>query len=307
MTVDPDWVGEPSHYEWSPSGYVFVDGYWDYPLYRRGLLFAPVVFGNVGPGYVYRPSIVLDSRYLAFSLFARPRYQHYYFGDYFDHSYLTAGIYPWFSFHFSRHGYDPLYAHTNYVVSRSDPQWSANLRSVYLERRDTQSARPPRTYKAYAQWAGLTTGESHTLAVARPLSTVAATRDFPVRMERVSEKQADAIKAQTKQVAQFRGERVKMEKAAARDLPRSATDPKVLQRRDVTKVKLPDVPHLGPAAGAKMTTNFKPPPAHPTIPEINTKVAPPAVKGQGRKLPEPAEIIKRPPPHVAPVKKGKGG
>ena len=112
---------------------------------ERGLLFAPAVFGSIGPGYAYRPSIVLDTRYLAFSLFARPSYQHFYFGDYYDSSYLSAGIYPWFSFHYSKHGYDPLYAHTSYVHGQHDPHWSSNVRSVYLERRDSSAARPPRT------------------------------------------------------------------------------------------------------------------------------------------------------------------
>jgi len=41
-TVQPNWVWTPAHYVWAPRGYVFVDGYWDYSIDRRGLLFAPV-------------------------------------------------------------------------------------------------------------------------------------------------------------------------------------------------------------------------------------------------------------------------
>ena len=37
-------IGFPAHYVWAPRGYVFVDGYWDYSLGRRGVLFAPVSF-----------------------------------------------------------------------------------------------------------------------------------------------------------------------------------------------------------------------------------------------------------------------
>src|SRR5207302_1673977 len=40
----PGWVWIPAHYIWTPVGCVFVDGYWDYPLDARGLLFAPVRF-----------------------------------------------------------------------------------------------------------------------------------------------------------------------------------------------------------------------------------------------------------------------
>src|SRR5258707_896509 len=32
----PGWMWMPAHYVWTPVGYVFVDGYWDYPLADRG-------------------------------------------------------------------------------------------------------------------------------------------------------------------------------------------------------------------------------------------------------------------------------
>ena len=35
---DWDWV--PDHYVWTPRGYVFVDGYYDYSVPRRGVVFA---------------------------------------------------------------------------------------------------------------------------------------------------------------------------------------------------------------------------------------------------------------------------
>src|SRR5262249_3547820 len=38
----PGWVWPPARYVWSPAGCVFVEGFWDHPLYDRGLLFAPV-------------------------------------------------------------------------------------------------------------------------------------------------------------------------------------------------------------------------------------------------------------------------
>ena len=42
--AQPDWVWVPPHYIWTPRGYVFVDGYNDYAVARRGVLFAPVYF-----------------------------------------------------------------------------------------------------------------------------------------------------------------------------------------------------------------------------------------------------------------------
>ncbi len=42
-----NWVWIPAHYEWTPSGHVFIDGYWDYEVHRRGLL---VCAGTVSAG-----------------------------------------------------------------------------------------------------------------------------------------------------------------------------------------------------------------------------------------------------------------
>ena len=49
---NPDWIWIPAHYVWTPSGYLFVEGHWDYAMQNRGVIFAPVVFrpsynGNV--------------------------------------------------------------------------------------------------------------------------------------------------------------------------------------------------------------------------------------------------------------------
>ena len=113
-TVPPDWNWVPAHYVHAPRGYVFVDGYWDYSIGRRGVLFAPVHFDagvHTRPGFSYVPATVIDLGVFANHLFLRPRYQHYYFGDYYAPSYSTAGYYPWYSFQSSRHGYDPIYAH----------------------------------------------------------------------------------------------------------------------------------------------------------------------------------------------------
>ena len=42
LAYQPNWVYSPARYYWTPSGYLFCDGYWDYPLQNRGLLFAPI-------------------------------------------------------------------------------------------------------------------------------------------------------------------------------------------------------------------------------------------------------------------------
>ena len=110
--VEPDWVWIPAHYVWAPRGYVFVDGYWDYSIARRGVLFAPVYFNNnvyARRGFSYSPRTVIDLGVFANHLFLRPQYQHYYFGDYYATNYRSAGLHPWFSINAGRFGYDPFY------------------------------------------------------------------------------------------------------------------------------------------------------------------------------------------------------
>src|SRR5262249_45542208 len=81
----PGWVWIPAHYVWTPGGYVFVEGYWDRPLERRGLLFAPVRIDVrvLADRFSYTPCYVVQPDFLISALFVRPRYCHYYFGDYF--------------------------------------------------------------------------------------------------------------------------------------------------------------------------------------------------------------------------------
>ncbi|MCP4574978.1 MAG: hypothetical protein GY846_01635 [Deltaproteobacteria bacterium] len=143
----PDWVWVPAHYLWTPRGYIFVGGYWDVAIARRGVLFAPVSFGigvTLTHGFYFTPSFMIDLRVFSDCLFLRPRYHHYYFGDYYAAGYYQKGIFPWFSPHVRRHGYDPIYAHQRWQ-HRRDRNWGKNLRATYQERRRYKEARPPRT------------------------------------------------------------------------------------------------------------------------------------------------------------------
>ncbi len=104
----------------SPRGYVFVNGYYDHSVARRGVLFAPVYL-NSGVysqrGYRYSPSTVIDLRLFTVHLFSRPRYHHYYFGDYYANSYSTGGFFPSFSYGSSGRGYDPFYAGNDGLIA----------------------------------------------------------------------------------------------------------------------------------------------------------------------------------------------
>ena len=128
---DWDWV--PAHYVWTPRGYVFVDGYYDYSVARRGVLFAPVYFNSsvyTQRGFSYSPAMVISPAVFASHLFLRPSYGHYYYGDYYAANYTAAGFSPWFSFHSSRHGYDPFYAHQRWH-HRHDREWDRRVEADY--------------------------------------------------------------------------------------------------------------------------------------------------------------------------------
>ena len=154
----PGWMWVPAHYRWSNCGYVYVEGYWDYPLEARGVLFAPVVFAPtvyVRPAFVYTPTYVVSHNCMVGALFVRRGYGAYYFGDYFEPRYATIGFSSWcgsvrgtsfaVSVGFGRGAYyDPMWSYYQ-VHYRSDPVWASNVTEVYVGRYRGDVPRPPRT------------------------------------------------------------------------------------------------------------------------------------------------------------------
>ncbi|HEY1380685.1 MAG TPA: YXWGXW repeat-containing protein, partial [Gemmataceae bacterium] len=147
----PGWVYVPAHYVWTPYGCIFVDGYWDYPLRQRGVLFTPVYFSAVvyrRPGFVYTPRYVVYDDALYGALFVRPG-GGYYFGDYFEARYTALGYRSWFSISIGfgardpyPYRYDPLFA---YYRHANGPSWALQVNNLYVERARYPDRRPPRT------------------------------------------------------------------------------------------------------------------------------------------------------------------
>ncbi|MCB9940655.1 MAG: YXWGXW repeat-containing protein [Planctomycetaceae bacterium] len=142
-----DWVWTPDHYVWTPRGAVYVRGYWDYPLVRRGVAFAPVYFhaGNRYRDRNYSPSVAINVGNLLFDLFVQPRHHHYYFGDYYGDRYRRAGYQSNFAFH-GRSGYDPLFAHYSTHQRRGGVDFDNQVRQWHAVRDRDESQRPPRTF-----------------------------------------------------------------------------------------------------------------------------------------------------------------
>ncbi len=155
---NPGWIWVSSHYRWTPAGYIFIDGYWDFPLADRGVLYAPVYVQRSAyyqPSFVYTPVVVVNVPGLFTSLFVRRGYGSYYFGDYYDNRYSQGGYSAWcgntrgsnfaINVGFGRgFGYDPMWDY--YRVSyRNDRTWATGINDVYAGRYNGSLARPPRT------------------------------------------------------------------------------------------------------------------------------------------------------------------
>lgn len=143
-----DWIWTPDHYVWTPRGAVFIRGYWDYPLSRRGVAFAPVYFYNqvnYQRRYQYSPSVVINVNNLLFNLFVQPNHHHYYWGDYYGDRYRRSGYQPNFAYH-GRSGYDPLFTYQSILQRRQGIDFDSRVREWHADRERDESRRPPRTF-----------------------------------------------------------------------------------------------------------------------------------------------------------------
>ena len=122
----PGFVWNSPRYLWSPGGWIFCNGYWDYPFNRRGLLFAPLALsGGWGPGWSISPA--LRGRGLLDGLFWRPGRPFYYYGSYFGPNYARQGFRPWFNGPWRA---DPVVGHYRWQ-NRDNPGWLAGMQRSY--------------------------------------------------------------------------------------------------------------------------------------------------------------------------------
>ena len=233
---DWDWV--PDHYVWTPSGYIFVDGYYDYSVPRRGIVFAPVYF-NAGlytqRGFSYSPSTVINPGVFVSHLFLRPGYGHYYFGDYYGSNYRSAGFSPWFSFHSSHRGYDPIYANQRWQ-HRHDREWEQRAKATFRSLRDNEDARPPRTWAAQRELAGR--GEisnRRSIEVAAPLEELARKKDSPFRFQPVDQEEQQRFGQRGQEYRKYLQQRQQLEASAARTPAEDATTEAAPARRPLPR------------------------------------------------------------------------
>ena len=246
-TAQPNWVWNPPHYQWAPRGYVFVDGYYDYPVAQRGVLYAPVHFDPSvysQRGYSFSPRTVINPAVFAQHLFLRPSYGHYYFGDYYGSNYATNGYSPWFSFANSRMGYDPFYAYQHWT-HRNEPQWSQQVATDFAYRQDNDDARPARTW---ADQTARRTSDAATadksFVVAASIEELANSEDTAMRFKPLAQQEREQFGQRGQQLREAREERRKLEAEAAS----SSADAPAGDVESRNRVKLPRSPVAGLAS-----------------------------------------------------------
>ena len=317
----PDWVWVPAHFRYTPGGCLFVDGYWDYPLERRGVLFAPVYFAPEiinRPVFVYTPTYAVSHQCMVGALFVRRGYSSYYFGDYFEPRYSTLGYNAWCG---SSRGttfavninigrgpsYDPLWNHYQ-IQHRDNPVIVNNITNVYTGRYNGEVARPARTLVQQTNVVNNITNVNNTtvnnttvnntvvnntnntvnnLTMIQPLKTIQKTNTNVVlqavpQAERVKEQQ---LVKQTREVAVERG-RAETQLAVNQLAPTQATD----KPRQV-KLDLPQQVVARAQAPEKPQFVLPPKPTARQV-ELNAKTPP--------TIPPAADLTTKPTP-VAPV------
>lgn len=264
-----DWDWMPAHYVWTPRGYIFVGGFWDYSVERRGVLFAPVYFetGVYSRRGYYSPTIVIDLAVFTDHLFLRPSYHHYYFGDYYAPSYYQGGFIASFSFQSSHYGYDPFYSHQRWE-HRQDHEWQHRVEASYQYRRDNESARPPRTWAAQQSINPSTArSKQNPVLVATSINLLAKRKDSPLRFQPVTRSERQALTQRGQEVQQSRDQRRTIE---GKDVETTARKPGALS--EPSKVQLPRSPFV--AKPVNQLGRNQAPPAVPRAPKPDLKVQP---------------------------------
>ncbi|MBN1899898.1 YXWGXW repeat-containing protein [Candidatus Sumerlaeota bacterium] len=214
-----DWVWHPAHYVWTVRGCVFVDGYWDFAIERRGVLFAPVYFHRrVRPRRyrVYTPSIVIQTSFLTASFFFSSHHHHFFFGDYYGDAYFRMGYHPWYAIHGRHRGYDPIFLHQRWHHRRTDRNWEKRLRDDYDYRRKHEEARPARTWSSQAGGEKRKEDKKHKdIVLAAPLEKVSKEKGGTIRFQKMDEEKRKTYSGMGKDLARLREEREKKEKSSA--------------------------------------------------------------------------------------------
>lgn len=210
-----DWVWVPAHYEWTPLGYVFVEGYWDYEIQDRGIVFAPVHFHGVYQR-PYTPVTVINTwENFLVNLFVSPRFGWYTFGNYYGRPWQSGAVLPLYSFHGHRHGYDPLFVHYHKLYGNAFSQRMRNWHNYYANH---EEARPAATWRQQRELARHTHTDRETpvVALASSFNDVVRNRGANFQFVKVSDNDRTRIIDQSRTLNDFSRNRVRFEREQQR-------------------------------------------------------------------------------------------
>lgn len=268
ISAQPDWIWTPAHYVWAPRGYVFVDGYWDYSVERRGVLFAPVYFAPrvyIRRGLTYSPATAINLSVFSEHLFVRPQYNHYYFGDYYAATYRDAGFVASFSYHSDRRGYDPIYSHQLWQ-HRRDPEWGRHVEANFSYLRDHAEARPQRTLvDQIRRYASDAKSSDRRSVVATTLDRVAGTEHGRMRMQPVEKNERQRLTLRGHEIQRYRDERNARDRSGANALPAGAA-----REAGPVRASLRSSPISAKPTGQRGKADV--PPRRPEPPKVDLKV-----------------------------------
>jgi hypothetical protein len=272
-------------YCWTPGGFVFIAGHWDHDLHHRGYCYSPVYIDPrlyARGGWNYRPHYVIQPDFLIGSLFINLHTHHYYFGDFYEAGYARRGYQPWIDFRVHRTAYDPLYGYYRWQ-HRDQPRWDADVKAVYVDRRDNAKSRPPRTLAAQQ-----TTNVSVVVAPAQVKNT-------PFKVTQVTKAQVTEIQKVSEEWRNVSKQRGKSEAAV-----------KVNKQPGAAPIKL-DLPKTP----VKIVRPQKAPPPEPDRPKVHEvkdkgKIDGPKDKGPKDKGPKIDPPPKDKGPKIDPPPKDKG-
>ncbi len=217
MTARPDWVWVPAHYAYTPHGYVFVEGYWDYILAERGVVFLPMRFSSsvyLRTGFCFSPSLVIGVDLIYNDFFFSPCRRHYFFGDYYSVHYTGLGFYPWFAFRHRVIIHDHLYIHARWC-HRHEPHWGRHKRKDFEHRRHHKEARPPRTYQEhYNHERPRPDSRDRGRPSIRPINEITRDPDSRRKFERLDQHQREEIGRRGNDVESYRRGRSRWENTA---------------------------------------------------------------------------------------------
>lgn len=251
----PGHVWVSSRYTWTPSGYLYCDGYWDYPLEDRGLLFAPVYFHRPfwhTRDWFWQPSHVVSFGLIYDSCFTHYGFSHLYFGNYYGARYHGYGYRPWFHGHGRHHS---LFAHHRWHNHRHDRDWYSRQHDAYRDRHDGRQSGPPRNWAEQRALVNNKTVVKNTninpVRVVAPLNQAKAINKN-VNLVKLTAPQAETQRAAVRRTQEIAQARTKQAVAKVGDV--KGTAPRTTQ-----SFKLPPLvagtQTVRPQAGAATTAN----------------------------------------------------